>query len=101
MIQLISKNSEIIQRGHIICIEPRKNISQVRTQGFSQAGHDFAIWRFWFLISHNSFYKNYRKDQKLQDARNVLIYTHFLTFETQPRVWAVTKPPPQIGRAHV
>ena len=35
------------------------------------------------------FYKNYRKVQKLPNARKVLISTLFLTFETQPQIWAV------------
>ena len=38
--------------------------------------------------------KNYRKVQKQQDARKVLISSHFLTFETQPKIWDVTKSPP-------
>ena len=35
-------------------------------------------------------YKNYRIVQKLQDARKVLFYTHFLTFETRTQIWDVT-----------
>ena len=46
------------------------------------------------MISPQFLYKNYRRVQKLPNARKVLISTHFLAFETQPQIWAVTKPPP-------
>ena len=41
-------------------------------------------WRLEFLISTIPL-QELQKSSKLQDARKVLISTHFLTFETQPR----------------
>ena len=75
-------------------MEPRKNISRGWTQDFQQGGHDISPLEILVFDFPQFLYKNYRKVQKLQDARKVLISPHFLTFETQSRFGMLQISPP-------